>query len=66
MERKHLPDPTPDDRAETRFLPDDTGMRLVMVMTLPDAEALGAMLASGMEEGMAASHARLDGMAGAV
>lgn len=61
VERMHLPDPTPDNRVETRFLADGAGTRLVMTMTLPSAEARAAMLATGMEEGMEASYARLDG-----
>ncbi|MFN7223998.1 MAG: SRPBCC domain-containing protein [Paracoccaceae bacterium] len=62
VERMHLPDPTPDNRVETRFLPDGNGTRLEMTMTLPDPDALSAMLATGMEEGMEASYARLDRM----
>lgn len=62
VERMHLPDPTPDNRVETRFLPDGAGTRLVMTMTLPDPEALAAMIATGMEEGMEASYARLESM----
>jgi uncharacterized protein YndB with AHSA1/START domain len=62
VERMFLPDPTPDNRVETRLLPDGAGTRLVMTMTLPDAGALAAMLASGMEEGMAASYDRLDAL----
>ncbi len=65
VERMHLPDPTPDNRVETRFLPDGTGTRLVMTMSLPDASAREMMLATGMEEGMEASYARLDGVLGA-
>lgn len=62
VERMHLPDPTPDNRVETRFLPDGAGTRLVMTMTLPDAASRAMMLATGMEEGMEASYARLDGV----
>ena len=63
VERMHLPDPTPDNRVETRF--DDApggGTLLTMIMELPDAESRAAMLATGMEEGMEASYARLDEM----
>jgi hypothetical protein len=35
---------------------------MTMRMTLPNAEARAAMLATGMEEGMEASYERLDGM----
>lgn len=60
VERMHLPDPTPDNRVETRFDAVPGGTRLTLRMTLPDAETRGAMLATGMEDGMEASYARLD------
>lgn len=61
VERMHLPDPTPDNRVETLFHDDGKGgTRMVMTMTLPDAAARAAMLATGMEDGMAASYDRLD------
>ncbi len=62
IERMHLPDPTPDNRVETRFDPDGDGTRMTMRMTLPDAETRAAMLASGMEHGMEDSYVRLEGM----
>lgn len=62
IERMHLPDPTPDNTVETVFEPDGTGTLMTMRMTLPNAEARAAMLATGMEEGMEASYERLDGM----
>ena len=62
VERMHLPDPTPDNHVETSFEPDAAGTLMTMRMTLPDAEARSAMLASGMEEGMEASYVRLDGI----
>lgn len=37
---------------------------MTMRMTLPDAATREMMLATGMEEGMEASYARLDAMAG--
>jgi uncharacterized protein YndB with AHSA1/START domain len=58
----HLPEPTPDNRVETRFEADGGGTLLVMRMTLPDAETRAAMLKTGMEHGMEASYARLEGM----
>jgi uncharacterized protein YndB with AHSA1/START domain len=63
IERMHLPDATPDNHVETVFEPDGTGTLMTMRMTLPNAEARAAMLATGMEEGMEASYERLDGMA---
>lgn len=65
VERMHLgpkgPDPTDDNRVETRFESDGSGGTLMtMTMTLPSPEALRAMLASGMEQGMEASYARLE------
>ena len=62
VERMHLPDPTPDNRVETRFEPDGDGTLMTMRMTLPNAETRAAMLATGMEHGMEASYARLENM----
>jgi uncharacterized protein YndB with AHSA1/START domain len=62
VERMHLPDPTPDNHVETRFDPDGTGTLMTMRMTLPDAETRSRMLATGMEHGMEASYARLEGL----
>ncbi|HEY0628769.1 MAG TPA: SRPBCC domain-containing protein [Sphingomicrobium sp.] len=62
IERMHLPDPTPDNRVETEFRPDDGGTLMVMRMTLPDADTRAAMLGSGMEHGMEASYERLEAM----
>jgi uncharacterized protein YndB with AHSA1/START domain len=62
LERMYLPDPTPDNHAETRFDPDGTGTLMTLRMTLPDAATRAAMLASGMEGGMETSYARLDTM----
>ena len=63
VERMHLPDATPDNHIETTFEPDGTGTLMTMRMTLPNAEARSAMLATGMEHGMEASYARLEGLA---
>jgi uncharacterized protein YndB with AHSA1/START domain len=60
VERMHLPDPTPDNHIVTQFAKDGTGTLMTMRMTLPDEKARAAMLASGMEHGMAASYARLE------
>jgi uncharacterized protein YndB with AHSA1/START domain len=62
VERMHLPDPTPENRVETRFDPDGDGTLMTVRMTLPDAETRARMLASGMERGMEASYVRLEGM----
>jgi uncharacterized protein YndB with AHSA1/START domain len=62
IERMHLPDATPDNRVETRFVADGKGTLMTMRMTLPDAQTRAAMLATGMERGMEASYARLEGM----
>jgi len=61
VERMFLPDPTPDTRIETIFDADGKGTLMTARMTLPDAKAREAMLASGMEGGMEASYARLEG-----
>jgi len=60
VERMHLPDPTPDNHIETRFDADGGGTLMIMRMTLPDAAARAAMLATGMEQGMEASYVRLE------
>lgn len=62
VERMHLPDPTPDNHVETRFERRGSGTRMTMRMTLPNAEVRAAMLSTGMEHGMEASYARLEGM----
>ncbi|WP_244743099.1 SRPBCC domain-containing protein [Mesorhizobium sp. L-8-10] len=60
VERMHLPDPTPDNHVESIFEATDSGTLLTLRMTLPDAETRTAMLATGMEDGMEASYARLE------
>ena len=62
VERMHLPDPTPDNHVETRFEPDGDGTLMTMRMTVPSAEVRAAMLATGMEHGMEAGYARLEGV----
>ena len=57
-----MPDPTPDNRVETVFAPEGEGTLLTMTMTMPTAEALDAMVATGMTDGMEASYARLDAL----
>jgi len=64
VERMHLPDPTPDNHIETTFTADGDGTLLVARMTLPDAATRKTMLETGMEHGMEASYARLDGICG--
>lgn len=60
VERMHMPDPTPDNRVETTFTADGRGTLMVMRMSLPDAATRKAMLATGMDQGMEASYARLE------
>jgi uncharacterized protein YndB with AHSA1/START domain len=60
IERMHLPDATPDTRVETTFVADGTGTMMTMTLTLPNAHARQAMMASGMERGMEASYRRLE------
>ncbi len=62
VERMHLPDPTPDNRVETRFDADGAGTLMTMRMTLPDEQTRAAMLSTGMEHGMEASYVRLESM----
>jgi uncharacterized protein YndB with AHSA1/START domain len=63
VERWHLPDPTPDNRIETRLDADGSGTLMTMRMTLPDESTRAAILDSGMERGMNDSYARLDAIA---
>jgi uncharacterized protein YndB with AHSA1/START domain len=60
VERMHLPDPTPDNRVETRFQADGSGTLMTMTMTLPDQATREAMLATGMADGMEQSYTRLE------
>lgn len=62
VERMFLPDPTPDNHVETTFEADGEGTLMTMRMTLPDAKTRRTMLATGMEHGMEASYARLEGI----
>jgi uncharacterized protein YndB with AHSA1/START domain len=62
VERMHLPDPTPDNHVETRFVADGEGTLMTLRMTLPDVQTRATMLATGMESGMEASYARLEGL----
>jgi uncharacterized protein YndB with AHSA1/START domain len=62
VERMFLPQQTPDNHVETRFEADGNGTLMTIRMTVPDAKTRAAMLATGMEHGMEASYARLDGM----
>jgi uncharacterized protein YndB with AHSA1/START domain len=62
VERMHLPDVTPDNHVETKFVADGAGTLMMMRMTLPDGETRKQMLSTGMEHGMEASYARLDSM----
>lgn len=60
VERMFLPDRTPDNRVETRFLTEGAGTRMVMTMQVEAAETMDAMLATGMADGMEMSYARLE------
>jgi uncharacterized protein YndB with AHSA1/START domain len=62
VERMFLPERTPDNHVETIFAAEDGGTLMTMRMTLPDAATRAAMLATGMEHGMEASYARLEGV----
>jgi uncharacterized protein YndB with AHSA1/START domain len=62
IERMHLPDPTPDNHVETRFVPEGTGTLMTMRMTLPNEKTRAMMLSTGMEGGMEASYVRLEGL----
>ena len=60
VERMHLPDPTPDNHIETTFAPDGDGTLLTVVMRVDTPEAMEAMLATGMTDGMETTYARID------
>jgi uncharacterized protein YndB with AHSA1/START domain len=62
VERMFLPDPTPDNRVETKFEPDGSGTLMIIRMTLPDEKTRATMLATGMEGGMEASYVRLEAL----
>jgi uncharacterized protein YndB with AHSA1/START domain len=62
VERLHMPNATPDNHVETRFHVEGSGTLMTMRMTLPNVQTRTAMLATGIERGMEASYARLDGM----
>lgn len=62
VERMYLPNPTPDNHVETTFEPDGAGTLMTVRMTVPDAATRTAMLSTGMEHGMEASYARLEGV----
>ena len=60
VERMFLPFQTPDNTVETLFLPDGTGTRMVMTMSVAEAVTMDTMLQTGMEHGMEASYARME------
>lgn len=62
VETMFLPDPTPPNRVETRFEPDNDGTLMTMTMTLPDAASVEAMLATGMTDGLEGCYRMLDGL----
>ena len=66
VERMHLgpdgPDPTPDNHIETTVAPDGDGTLLTVVMRLDTPEAMEAMIATGMTDGMEATYARIDAL----
>jgi uncharacterized protein YndB with AHSA1/START domain len=62
VERMHLPDPTPDNHIETTFAADGDGTLLTVIMRVDTPEAMEAMLATGMTDGMETSYARIDAL----
>lgn len=60
VERMHLPETTPDNHVETKFVADGTGTLMTMRMTLPNEQTRAMMLSTGMERGMEASYVRLE------
>lgn len=70
VEHMLLPDRTPDNTIETLFEATGQGTgqgtKLTARMTLPDAKARTAMLATGMTDGMEMAYASLDALLGAL
>lgn len=52
----------PTMRMRFTFEPHDGGTRMVTITTFPSAEALEQLLAMGMEEGLTAAMAQIDGV----
>jgi uncharacterized protein YndB with AHSA1/START domain len=57
-----MPDPTPTNHIETVFSEHGAGTRMVMTMTLPDAETRKAMMDTGMTDGMEFSYQTLEAL----
>jgi uncharacterized protein YndB with AHSA1/START domain len=64
VERMFLPDPTPDNQVVTTFTAEGKGTFMRMTMTLPNAETLDAMLATGMTDGMEMGYQNLEKLLG--
>lgn len=60
VERMHLPDPTPENHIESTFARDGDGTLLTVVMRMDSPEAVEAMIATGMTDGMETTYARID------
>ncbi len=60
VERMHMPDPTPDNHIESTFAADGGGTLLTLVMQMASPEAMEAMIATGMTDGMETTYARID------
>jgi uncharacterized protein YndB with AHSA1/START domain len=66
VERMFLPDPTPENTVETTFTPESSGTRMIMTMSVADAAAMDAMVATGMTDGMETSYVRLETLSAGV
>lgn len=64
VERMHLPDPTPDNYVTTSFHETDGVTTVTVRMQVPSSDVREAMLATGMDQGMEESYARLEALAG--
>jgi len=60
IERRHIPDPTPDNHVVTTFELSGAGTLLTLRMTLPDAGPHQQMLDIDPTDGMEQSYAKLD------
>lgn len=60
VEVMYLPDPTPENRVETKFQAEGDGTRMTMIMQVEDGESMDAMLSAGMSDGMEDSYKELD------
>jgi uncharacterized protein YndB with AHSA1/START domain len=62
VEVMHMPDPTPENRVETRFDPDGTGTLFIMTMSVAQAATMDEMVTSGVTQGIETNCSRMERM----